>query len=59
MRKRSPLKKSCGFVMRLSPPLNISAMDMGTTERLWVVSLGFIRNVINALPPTRKPKSGV
>ena len=35
------------------------AMDMGSTERNCVVSLGFIRKVISALPPISAPKSGV
>lgn len=48
-----------GLVIRFRPPLNIRAIAIGTIERRWVVSLGFIRNVIKALPPTNKPKSGV
>ena len=35
------------------------AMAMGTTERNCVVSLGFMRKVIRALPPSTAPKSGV
>ena len=38
---------------------SVVPMAIGTTERRWVVSLGFIRNVIKALPPTNTPKSGV
>jgi hypothetical protein len=44
---------------RLIPPLKRKAMATGTTERSCVVSLGFMRKVIRALPPSTAPKSGV
>lgn len=52
-------KKSWGLEKRLIPPLKRKAMATGTTERSCVVSLGFMRKVIRALPPSTAPKSGV
>ena len=45
--------------MMFSPPLKMKAMAKGSTERRMVVSFGFMRKVISALPPTKKPKSGL
>ena len=53
------LKEELRFGEEIDATVEHEAMAMGTTERSCVVSLGFMRKVIRALPPSTAPKSGV
>lgn len=53
------LEEKLWFDHQIQSPLNMKATEAGITERRMVVSFGFMRNVIRALPPISRPKSGV